>query len=223
MRFWLFEGVPPLRGESYTDPANGAVFNFTPSYIELFSPGSNHFTDASANPGKYKNTYIVIYWIPLSETEWFVATCWLHHFDFFQHLMNDPNTSAGTWRAVQESCPIFNTLLQRASNPTNYGASLLPTADPDSNETVWILGAFFGNVHVTGTDDLFDGFPGEKFEEVIELSGRMVPEIGDGPMGVPNLIRYIGSESSKANFRSMMRAAPDALKQIADFARIFSP
>ncbi|MFJ2825641.1 hypothetical protein ACIO7M_31685 [Streptomyces toxytricini] len=222
MRFWLFNGAPPRRGESHTDPTTGHVFNFTPGYTELFSPGRYHITGASMDAGAYRDTYIVVYWIQLSQTEWVVATCWGDYFDFFHHLMNYPETSAGTRRAIAESCPLFNTLIQRASNPTNYGTSLFTMADPDTNETVWLLGAFFGNLHVNTTGDLFDGFAGEKFTEVIDLTGMLVPEVGGGPLEVPKLLEYIGSESNKEFFRGMVRSAPETLRKITDFARIFT-
>jgi hypothetical protein len=219
MRTWFYEGAPP-RAPEHT-AVGGSVFNFTPSYMEMITPCTDYIRPATAStPDMQGDNHFVIHFFQLDERRWMVCTCWGHHFDFFEHMLTYRDTSAGAWRAVRESCPTFNVLFQRKDEPFNYDAALFQANDPDSNDVVWLLGGFFGNVNITHISHFFEGYPREVFYRVLDLSLKLGGETLNGPMAIPNLARYIGAEAQKEEFRAMVRAAPKVFKEIANLGRL---
>ena len=222
MRTWIYQGSPP-RASQHTE-TGGSIFNFTPAYMEMITPVADHIqvSDPVAGVPEYLRSGLnfVLQFFQLDEHRWMVCTCWGRHFDFFDHLLQYPDTSAGVWRAVRESCPTFNTLYQRRADPYNHDAALFQINDPESNELVWVLGGFFGNVVVTDIAHFFDGYPRTVFNGVLELSLKLAGETINGPMAVPKLVQYIGAEAEKEEFRAMVRAAPKIFKEVANLGRI---
>lgn len=211
MRFWLFDGVPPRTAAHY-ELDNGGILNMTQAYIELFSPYRNHFTGPAISDPTYDNTYIVNYWVQLSEYQWFVATCWQDAFDWINHLATYPTTSLGVTKALRESWPTVATLLARAEDPARYDTSFVRMRDPDTNAETWMLACFFGNVQINDLDDLQEGYAGEALERLLPLTIKVLLEWGEGWQNIPHIFEHIGSELEKEEMRRMIRSGGKLLK-----------
>jgi hypothetical protein len=220
MRFWIYRGEVPKAKDHFALP-DGAIVNFTPAYTEFYYPFTEQFSGPALEERDWSDTFVVYYWFQLSAYDWMVALCWEDHFGIFKHLLTYPSTAAGFSRAVSESCPTFRTLIVRSESPTEYDLSLLETQDPDTNEQKWLLASFFGNVEIADINDLFQGVPGEAFHRLVPAAMELGVETWGGPLSIPHVLDYVGSEAQKAELRNIVRAAPSVARGVADLLRLF--
>jgi len=222
MRFFYYKGTPPL-GEDPAIADNGAVFNITPAYTEVFIPYSLLTT-----PSPDKNlgdTYFVCYWYHTGGTNWQIATCWEGRFNDVSDMMADNSRGRAMGRAIRESWPLFTTLYLRAidDNPESYDSTLELIQDPDTNARTWLLVVFFGNVHIEIGGDFFEGASLNALMRLYKLTGEVATETMFGDIGMlPNLDRYLEVEVTRKRLQKIGKAAPGILDTIAKLHNITS-
>jgi len=202
MQLWISKG-PPLRhgAQQEYDPDTGTYLNVTPQYIEAFIPIQNCF---ETDPSRAKAfPYIVTYWLPVSDTQWFVATSWDDAFDFITIFMKG-DAVPGIWRAMRESWPTTAMLLSNWLNDDLNRPCLRKMVDPDRGAEIWILTVPFGNIELTDLLQLFQGYALEAVYGLLESTNKVGHEYDSGPPA--NMIEYSGESMQRANLERTVKA-----------------
>ncbi|MGY1754841.1 hypothetical protein [Blastococcus sp. SYSU D01042] len=160
----------------------------TPGYLELVKHAS-------------PEAMISVYWLPLSGTDFLVATCWLQDFDFPLHMLSgaDRAVSLGSARSMAVGWPWFTALLQNSlsEQPQFSAGVLLRLPDPDTGDTVWLIGKMLGNYRMEQFSDMTSGRSLDLANEVCSLSAEIGSEQLATPyVALPDLALNIGKAVS---------------------------
>jgi hypothetical protein len=211
MQYWMTYGIP-----SATQAGPNVYVNFTPAYTELFLPASYFLSSTGEGASRLNETFLVFYASEFESNRWLILSPWEGYFDFWWHLMGDQGTGIGFRKAVAESCPIYWTLLQRATEPLNHDFALSRMNDIDHNRQVWVLSAVFGNTVIESVDQFVEGRSLAVITRMVELNVDLIKETYNGPLAVPNALNYIAKQASRDEMTKFMR-------QSAQFAKDYGP
>lgn len=189
MQFWITD-APVIRPEAERAP-DGSTLRETPAYLEYGFP-LEHLMP-SAEPGDF----VFVYWLRLSEFDFFLGTCWGHAFDVIDDLCTHPKLGAGVRTSAAEGWPAFFTWW--SSGQTGVGTTrLLRFVDPDDANPVWMLGRVLGNVDLRTVPDLFAGRSQETLLAVIDETIQLIMEVREvNVLELPNLLERIGKSASQ--------------------------
>jgi hypothetical protein len=193
IKFFIWTGEIP-QVEDQTVLPSGDILNPMPAdgYVEYFTPFSAFFK--GDDPDKDARTYVVAYFSTKADGRSMVFTCWDQHFDGIYRLLTHENKkiARGTKRAIEESWPIFATVLERGPD-TNQPTFRGYTEVGASQEKTLLAVTFVPVAEVTSPSELFKGDSGKAIVQVLKTSIALVPEI---QAGLPNLADCVGEEKS---------------------------
>jgi hypothetical protein len=193
MKFFIWTGeIPQVEGQTVFP--SGGILNPMPAdgYFEHFTPFSMFFK--GDDPDKDAQTYVVAYFSTKADGRSMIFTCWDQHFDGIYRLLAHENKkiARGAKRAIEESWPIFATVLEAGSG-TNQPTFRGYTEVGASQEKILLAVTFTPVAEVTSPFELFKGASGKAILQVLNTSVALVLET---QAGLPNLADYIGEEKS---------------------------
>lgn len=129
--------------------------------------------------------YAVLYFIPRSNTSFFIATCWDDVFDSILGEVEDEDdldTIVATWPSLAQL--LANGIKDKYSN-----GALIKLEDADTGEPKWFVASVAGNLNLESEEGLFNERTAEISQLVLTKSLELFVQLQENK---PSLLRAFG-------------------------------